>query len=345
MILKEADDRSRDIAELQRLKQTADEKLHARIDKQIRNVRTGAKGESDAAYFLKGEYGASEGVIVINDLRLEIDGDFVQIDHLVLHRFQGAAWVLESKNWSGRMTCDEHGDWTVWYGKKPKSVPSPVSQARRQCTMLRRWFDQHGIETIRKIDPVVLISPTSSVNRTYLPPDTHVVKSDNFATWWQEQADQIGFAKALGMVGRHLIQGMSHEEFIRVGERLVQAHQPLRTNWRAKLNLPQDGTRAVRATDPVPVVKCRTDAAGKRDDARVISTPYGNVTIKPIGDKRFALRNDRNDELIEIVKASCKGKARWNPRFANWLIEEDQLPSVLSSLMMAQSQRLQSGSG
>jgi hypothetical protein len=238
MILKEADGRSSDIAELKRLKTSSPRSFHGAIQKQIDSIYIGIAGERDAAHFLKREFERSENVAILHDLRFGIDGDFAQIDHLVIHRVQQAAWVLETKNYSGRLSCDEHGDWTVWRGRMPQSIDSPIEQARRQCEWLRLWFEENGIKSIQSIEPVVLISPTSSINRTMLPPGSHVVKSDNFAAWWKKQVHSIGLGTALGMVGRHLLNGMSHDDFKALGEQLVSAHVPPKYDWRARLRLP-----------------------------------------------------------------------------------------------------------
>jgi hypothetical protein len=120
MILKEADDRAQDIAELERLKATAPSSYHVAIERQIKNIYAGRQGERDVAHFLKRELGSSSIMAILHDLRLEVDGDYSQIDHLVINRIQASAWVLETKNYSGRLSCDEHGDWTVWQGGKPR---------------------------------------------------------------------------------------------------------------------------------------------------------------------------------------------------------------------------------
>src|SRR3546814_12440743 len=92
-----------------------------------------------------------------SDLRIGVDGDYAQIDHLIIHHKQGAAWVLETKNFSGRLSCNEHGDWTVWNRKTPTPIHSPMNQARRHCETLRLWPERHRVTAIRHIHSVVLI--------------------------------------------------------------------------------------------------------------------------------------------------------------------------------------------
>lgn len=335
MILKEADDRSADIAELKRLKEATPPTFHAAIQKQIDQIYSGLEGEKNAAHFLKREFGKSESVAILHDLRLELDGDCTQIDHLLIHRVQAAAWVLETKNYSGRMTCDAHGDWTVWYGRKPRPIPSPINQARRQCAALRSWLDAQDIRSIRAIQPVVLISPTSSVDRSQLTPDIHVVKSDNFGPWWNEQVDQISIGKIIGMVGRHVLSGMSPNDFQALGQRLVGAHVPPSYNWRSILSLPVAAEQSAGSQNTPGATLTEGAAEPNEGDTSVITTPFGKVTIKRIPDGRYALRNDKNDALIDLVKGACRRRGQWNPRFRNWLIEEGDLATVVEALTSA----------
>ena len=112
---------------------------------------------------------------------------------------------------------------------KPRPIPSPINQARQHCESLRLWLKANGITVIQKIEPVVLISPTSTVNRKNLPPNVQIVKSDNFGEWWRKQSEAIGIASALGMMGRHLLSEMSAEDFMALGNQLLDAHVP--TTW------------------------------------------------------------------------------------------------------------------
>jgi hypothetical protein len=65
---------------------------------------------------------------------------------------------------------------------------------------------------------------------------------------------------------------------------------------------------------------------------RVIATPFGAIKISQIPDGRFAIRNEDNEELINLVRTSCKGRATWNPRFRNWLASAEALPGILAAV-------------
>lgn len=338
MILKEADDRSGDLAELERLHSASDdERQRSAIKQQILMLRSGVRGERDAAHFLNREFGASENVLIVHDLRFQIEGEFAQIDHLVLHRVQRSAWVLETKNHAGRLTCDEHGDWTVWRGSKPQSIASPINQARRQCEWLRLWLERNGIKPLRKIEPVVLISPTSSMNRKHLGPSEHVVKSDNFRAWWDQQTDAIGLVSALGIVGKHLTSGMSKDEFLALGQRLLSAHVKQDCAWTARFTA-EEGS----ASSKSPAAEKQTvegTRAAEQTFPLSVKTGFGVVTITRVSDGLLALRNEKNPELIEVVCGACKGRARWQPRYRNWLLRDADLPTVLMGLEAGENER------
>lgn len=319
MIIKETQGHAKDIRALEALKAVADQAFHTKIDRKIAKLRSGEAGERSAAHFINREFGRSANLAILHDLRIGVDGDFAQIDHLLVHRFQQAAWVLETKNYTGNLSCDEHGDWTVWRGRKPMPVPSPVNQARRQAILLSHWFEQQGITAIRRIVPVVLISPTSSVNRKHLDESAQVVKSDNFSAWWAREAEKIGITEALGMMGRHLFDGLSNDGFLELCQRLCHAHVPPNRNWQVELGLP------VVAEQDLPLQAEEPVCTGF---PRVIETAHGRISISQLPDGRLALKNDRNEALIDIVRSSCRGRARWNPRYRNWVFDADRLDEI-----------------
>lgn len=64
-------------------------------------------------------------------------------------------------------------------------------------------------------------------------------------------------------------------------------------------------------------------------------TSKGSIRIASLGDGRFTVRCDPEPSLIEIVRSSCSGIGRWNPRYRNWLIE----PSRIEEIRVAISQK------
>lgn len=98
MILKEADERKSDIATLRSLltHPNASAATRADIELQIRKINVGAAGENDVAHYLRVQFAESQNWVVINDLRIEVEGAVAQIDHLLISRLLDV-WLCESK--------------------------------------------------------------------------------------------------------------------------------------------------------------------------------------------------------------------------------------------------------
>ncbi len=67
---------------------------------------------------------------VIHDLRLDIEGQVAQIDHLVISRML-EVFVCESKSYSGGVKVNEFGEWITFRDRRPVGIPSPIEQNRR----------------------------------------------------------------------------------------------------------------------------------------------------------------------------------------------------------------------
>jgi len=332
VILKRATDRSGDIAELERLA-----RIHPTCAKkaqtQIANIRKGQSGEGTAAHFLDREFRDSTKTAVLHDIRLECsDGDFAQIDHLVINRVQGVAWILETKNYSGNLHCNEHHEWTLYYGRKPVPIASPVAQAQRQVVAFERWLRTHEISGISKVIPVVLVNPRSAINRKHLRPGENVIKSDNFRQWVDDQTEAIGFGGALMILGRFAISGMDEMKLRDLGKRICKANRPAMFDWPSRMGLTAAKPSAPEKKPAVPrkpVTKpVRTPASYVPSS---IPTPHGEITIRDIGGD-YAVRNPAHPDIIEIVKGACKGKGKWNSRYRNWIIGNDEIGQVVADL-------------
>ena len=98
MIIKQADDRSCDIDILKNLRSlphiTANQAN--RLDKELIALRSGLKGEREAAYHIDFHYGDGQNHAIIHDLRIEFDGWVAQIDHLILGRLL-TGFICETK--------------------------------------------------------------------------------------------------------------------------------------------------------------------------------------------------------------------------------------------------------
>ena len=285
MLIKSADDRSEDIAELNALlaepKLTPTNKKH--IQQELRNLEKGAWGEQQAAYFLDFHFAGYKNTIILHDLRLVLsNGKTAQIDHLIINR-RLDVYVLESKNWN-QLTVDETGACTIWNGRII-GVESPLEQCKRHADVLARTF---------QLDPLLrAIAPAQSIYcRVLVAPSCHLkaphhhewfVKADAFHTSWEKEMENESVAKTLLAAARMF--RVSREKLIEMGQKLLDLHNPGRRDWRARFGLPTS------SIEEKPLAN------------KVVSSIDGLADYVPRwGEDWFVLRRKPTEEEKKIIK-------------------------------------------
>lgn len=230
MILKTADDKSSQIAQLEAwlAKPTLSTPQKQWLTDELFRLRMGIQGERDAAFYLDSHFKDSENHVVIHDLRLEIDGDVAQIDHLVFYR-GGGLYLFETKNYNASLLINDHGEFTVDYGRARFGIPSPIEQSRRHERVLHKLLDRLdiGARTRRQLNMhhLVLMHPKAIIKR---PSEkvfsTHnVIKSDQFPEWHKRFADRtITPLEAISL----LANMRSKDTLQEWGEKLMRQHRP-----------------------------------------------------------------------------------------------------------------------
>jgi hypothetical protein len=101
-----------------------------------RMERIGDAAEQQMAFYLRRRFGEHSEVRVFNDLRIERQGEFAQIDHLILHKH--GLIIIESKSVTGEVHVNAQLEFVRVFGKKRTGMPSPIQQAHRQGALLRQ---------------------------------------------------------------------------------------------------------------------------------------------------------------------------------------------------------------
>ncbi len=229
MILKNADDKSSQLGQLEQ--RLADRTLNGAqkqwLTDELFRLRMGIQGERDAAFYLDSHFKDSENHVVIHDLRVEVDGDVAQIDHLVFYR-AGGIYLFETKNYGGSLLINDHGEFTADYGRVRYGIPSPIEQSHRHERVLHKLLDRLDIggRTQRQLDMhhLVLVHPKAIIKR---PAEkvfsTHnVMKADQFPAWHKKRTDNIGTLQVFS-----LMANMRSVDTVREwGEKLGRQHRP-----------------------------------------------------------------------------------------------------------------------
>ena len=257
MIIKTMDSKQDEIKELSSLlneKITANQKFQ--IERELGAIRKGVLGEEDAAYYIDFYFGESKNWAVIHDLRIEYEDQVAQIDHILMNRMFDI-YVLESKNYSYKITFTPEGESKVYSGTQYYGVPSPIEQNKRHIHLLERFLKakeilpkRMGIPISPRLKSLILIFPKSIISR---PPqkefDTSmVIKADTLRTKIDDEVEKRGPAATFASISK-VSSSSTLEE---VARRLVRYHRPHKIDWRGRFSLPAESPSAYRN---VPVQK------------------------------------------------------------------------------------------
>jgi Nuclease-related domain len=295
LLLKAADDKSKRLALLEDLQKShlLDARQKTWLRQELGRFRKGIQGERDSAYYLDQYFKGGENHVVLHDLRFVVDGDVAQIDHLIINRGFGM-YLVETKNYAGSLTINDHGEFTAEYDDDRFGIPSPIEQSLRHERILKRLLSTLGIAN-RTGGPlncyhVVMLHPKAIIRR---PPakafDTsNVIKADQFPTWHGQFVDKnVGFTDVLKMVVN--VRGL--ETIKEWGGMLMRQHRPAN-----QLDLPEFMQPRVRASD----------SAGK---AQQVPTPAATVAPPSPRPETAQAPMDSNQSLArKLICAHCKAK-------------------------------------
>lgn len=231
MLIKPADNKSKRLTLLQDLQNSPrlDDWQKKRLSEELLKVRRGIQGEKNAAHYLDNHFSDGKNHAVIHDLRLEVDGETAQIDHLVINRLLDF-YLLETKNFGGDVTITAHGEFSVRYGvERVYNIPSPIEQSKRHENVLRRLLTKLEIKgragTSPRFKHVVLVDPKAAIHR----PDAKifdtsmVIGADQFRTWQIAHVDkEISAAVALSS----MLNIRGSDALKEVAEKISRQHHP-----------------------------------------------------------------------------------------------------------------------
>jgi hypothetical protein len=265
--IKAADDRSGDVAALERLLDRPDvpAATRKRIEAELRQIQAGALGEKDAAYEIEFWFGRSKNWATIHDLRIEVDGLVAQIDHILINRL-AEVWVCESKHFAEGVSVNNHGEWSRWRRGRSVGMPSPIEQNRKHIRLLEQAFDEGLVPLPRRLGLVslkpsfrslVLVSNNARIGRPKRTVDglDEVIKADQLKTWLFDEFDRTPPWKVAGLIGTQGLEKLARD--------LVQLHRAASFDWAARFGLPPEPLRAARAPG-VPAAAAQSTPEKKR---------------------------------------------------------------------------------
>ncbi len=256
MIIKNADDKTSQIQQLEGLLNVANGDQKNRITQELRNTRAGIKAEQEAAYLIDFDLGKSQNTLVIHDLRLEIGGRVAQIDHLLINRTLNI-FVLETKHFHAGLKVTEEGEFMSWNAFKKcfEGMSSPFAQNERHIAVLNDALARIDMPSKvgLRLSPVchsyVLVSSKARIDRPKKYDTSRIIKSDMLASTLEKFFDKAGVLEVVGSLARCL----SSETLEKVGQTLLRMHRPASFDYAAKFGIQQgqQSTPPVTMTPPV----------------------------------------------------------------------------------------------
>lgn len=249
MLIKETDDKTNDFVTLKSLlgHPAANADTRKRIEQEIRNISSGAKGEADAAYEIDFHYGPSKNWAVIHDLRLKHKGRIAQIDHLLVNRFLDV-WVCESKRFAEGIAINEQGECAMFWNGKPTGIGSPHEQNAKHIAVVKAACNDGAVELPKRLgfsikpafSSLVVVSKNARVSRP------------KAKGWWVDgivKADQVKakIDKAFDgdnniLLAAKIVGSDTLEAFARG---LASLHVPASFDWHAKFGLPREAVTPI----------------------------------------------------------------------------------------------------
>lgn len=266
MIIKQKDSLADAYEELQTLQRLPlDNRQQTLVERELKALHYGVRGEQDSAYFLDFEFGKSKNFAIIHDLRIEWQGRVAQIDHLLINRFL-EIFVLETKNFFGDLVINDQGEFSVVYSKKVYGIESPIEQNRRHVAVLRERIDARNLSPTRlgiplppSYNPYVLVSPKSNIVRPHPKKfdTTMVIKADQLRAEIDRRIDQESVVATLASAGK-MIGTETLETF---AKGVAGLHRPGKINYRNKFGIPE----ALTAAPPKPAAAGASHAASSSE--------------------------------------------------------------------------------
>ena len=252
MLLKAPDDKSHQLAALERLAKLAPFARKRQIAEEMRILRAGIKGEQESAYLLDFHFKASRNTAIIHDLRLEVNGRVAQIDHLLLHRTLNI-FVLETMHFTAGLKITEEGEFLRRNPstKSYEGMASPLAQNERHIAVLKDAFEQIDMPTHlgMRLTPVflsyVLVSPRARIERPKRFDASHVLKADMLSV--EDELNRWGLLKGIGGI----IRFVAPPTLRAVGRQLVAMHSPATISYAARFGIAAPPRARTVSTVPV----------------------------------------------------------------------------------------------
>ncbi|MBU0909451.1 MAG: NERD domain-containing protein [Proteobacteria bacterium] len=321
MILKQKDNRTEDIAELNRLLNlNISNKQRFLIERELKCLMSGDSGESSSAYYLEFKFNESKNWALIHDLRIEHSGMVAQIDHLLINRILDIH-VLETKNYFYGIKITDDGEFLSYNGKAYQGIESPIEQNKRHIELLQKTITDRNLAPTRLGIPIpisflnyVLVAPTARIDRPRKKSfdSTNLIKADAYTSHIDKELDKRSvvsvFASAAKMVGTDTLEAFA--------QKLIKLHRPGKSDYAAKFGINENTIQLLQSKiTPLPITKAQErnkatprvcDQCGAEVEAKVLY--YCRINKKKFNGKTLCQTCQNPTAQVQQPQSSIERK-------------------------------------
>lgn len=238
-VIKKFEPRTADVKQLEWiLNQLTPEqdKLKRLVLGDLKRIRHGDKAERNSSYLLDQLYADRSDAILLHGLRLELDDQVAQIDHLAINRF-GIVTLFETKSFSTGIKVDAKGVFWRWnrFKKRYIEMASPIKQSERHIRVLTKQlaemgFSPAGFRHFVLVDyQAKLIKPEKGFEQ--------VCRPDRIKDAMMQSSTSHGLGGWLKSLTRIFAKSYSEAELQQVGQHLLSQHQSIKMDYLTKYGL------------------------------------------------------------------------------------------------------------
>jgi len=238
-VIKDFESRVADIECLEELisENSSDITLKKRLESELRKIKMGDKAEKNAGYLIGTIYKDLPESFLINGLRLDLDGDVAQIDHITLNSI-GVVFLFETKTFSTGIKIDDDGVFWRWdsYRKSYIEIPSPLEQSKRHERVVRHALEKIGYKP-EVINHLVVVDYKAKLIKPKKGFD-NVCRPDMVQKAIDDSLQDTSIFTAFKIVGK-MISGKKYNllQTKVFARKLVSLHSPINFNFRSKFGV------------------------------------------------------------------------------------------------------------
>ena len=245
MIYKSIDNKEKLFYQLELFAKIAPYKSVQKIRYDLANMKKGYYHEKQCAYILDFEMQDLKYSFVLHDLRLKLNNQTAQIDHLVIT--PAGFFIFESKYFGQKVQIDSKGQWYIHAKRGKMGINSPMEQNKRHIHLLKQLLlskdlipSRLGIRINLLFKDYILVS-TQSIIEGDVPPN--VIQYDLARTKMLETYDNECNKYFRLNTFKLVANLMTLKETAKIAKKLVSCHEPVNFDYATKYNLPQIDTK------------------------------------------------------------------------------------------------------